>query len=125
TFHRVKREAKAKRPRLRIIFTWMKSNRRDLAALPEFASKHGATELDVRFVSPTPGVDVTPELLSEEDPRALNAELAAAAREAVRRGIRISSFPDFESPQDVPKDLLGRLRRRLWRLRAGLDRPEY
>ena len=48
----------------------MKSNRADLAALPEFAADHGAAELDVRFVSPTPGVDVEPELLSDVDPRA-------------------------------------------------------
>jgi MoaA/NifB/PqqE/SkfB family radical SAM enzyme len=125
TFNRVKKAAGSKRPRLRIIFTWMQSNRADLALLPAFAEAHGASELDVRFVSPTPGVDVTPELLSSEDPRELNAELGAAARDAVRRGIRISSFPDFENPEEIPTDILGRVRRRLWRLRAGFDRPEY
>jgi MoaA/NifB/PqqE/SkfB family radical SAM enzyme len=121
----VRKAARSRRPRLRIIFTWMKSNRTDLAALPEFAADHGAEELDVRFVSRTPGVDVEPELLSDEDPRALNAELASAAREAVRRGLKISSFPEFENPEEAPKGLVGRARRRLWRLRAGLDRPEY
>jgi MoaA/NifB/PqqE/SkfB family radical SAM enzyme len=121
----VKKAARSKRPRLRIIFTWMKSNRRDLAALPEFAADHGAVELDVRFVSPTPGVDVGAELLSDEDPLQLNAELASAARDAVRRGLKISSFPEFENPEDAPTGLVARARRRLWRLRAGFDRPEY
>ena len=114
-----------KRPKLRIIFTWMKSNRGELAALPAFAARWGAQELDVRYVSPTVGVDVTPELLNGEDPRALNAELAAAARDAVRRGIRLASYPDFEAPEDIPRTLAGRVRRRLWRLRAGIDRPEH
>jgi MoaA/NifB/PqqE/SkfB family radical SAM enzyme len=125
TFNRARREAKSKTPRLRIIFTWMRSNRKDLAALPEFAAAHGATEIDVRFVSPTTGVDVTPELLSDEDPAALNAELASAAREAVRRGIKLSSYPEFERQEDVPRGLLPRLKRRIWRLQAGMDRWEY
>ncbi len=125
TLNRVKRDLKSRTPRLRIIFTWMKSNRKDLAALPEFATAHGATEIDVRFVSPTEGVDVTPELLSGEETAVLNAELAAAAREAVRRGIRLSSYPEFETPEDEPTGLVARARRRLWRLRAGMDRPEY
>src|SRR5437588_824843 len=86
-FPRARRQARTRPPRLRIIFTWMRSNRGELARLPEFAADHGARELDVRFVSPTPGVDVTPELLGGEDPRTLNAELAAAARDAVRRGL--------------------------------------
>ena len=68
---------------------------------------------------------MTPELLSDEEPRTLNAELASVARDAVRRGIRITSYPEYESPEEVPRDLLGRLRRRIWRLRAGFDRPEY
>ena len=124
-FNRARKEARSKRPRLRIIFTWMKSNRSDLAGLPEFAVAHGARELDVRFVSPTPGVDVGPELLSDEDPRQLNAELSAVAHEAVRRGLKITSFPVFENPEDKPDGILGRLGRRIWKLRAGLDRPEY
>jgi len=125
TLARVRREARSKTPRLRIIFTWMKSNRRELALLPEFAADHGASEIDVRYVSPTEGVDVTPELLSGEDPAALNAELAAAAHDAVRRGLKLSSFPEFEPPGTVPRGLLVRARRRLWRIKAGMDRPEY
>lgn len=121
----VRRDKKSKTPRLRIIFTWMKSNRRELAALPEFALAHGASEIDVRFVSPTEGVDVTPELLSDEDPAVLNAELASTAREAVRRGLKLASYPDFEKGQDAPRGLVARVRRRLWRLRAGTDRWEY
>jgi MoaA/NifB/PqqE/SkfB family radical SAM enzyme len=125
TLNRVRRAAKSRTPRLRVIFTWMKSNRKDLADLPAFAQAHGAEELDVRFVSPTPGVDVTLELLSEEDPDELNAELAAAAHDAVRRGLRLSSYPDFEKKERETRGLLTRVRRRLWRLRAGMDRPEY
>ncbi len=125
TLNAVRREKKSKTPRLRIIFTWMKSNRADLAALPEFAAKHGASEIDVRYVSPTPGVDVEPELLSNEDPAQLNRELAAAAREAVRRGIRLASYPEFERERDLPRSFAARAKRRLWRLRAGLDRFEY
>lgn len=123
------REAKLRagrrRPRLRIIFTWMQSNRRELLRLPEFAERHGAAELDVRYVSPTVGVDVSRELLSGEDPKGLNAELARAARDAVRRGIRLSSYPDFETVGDRPAGVVARLRRRLWRLRAGIDKPEH
>jgi MoaA/NifB/PqqE/SkfB family radical SAM enzyme len=121
----VKKRNRTDRPLLRIIFTWMQSNRAELASLPAFAEKWGASELDVRYVSPTVGVDVTPELLSKEDTARLNEELAAAARDAVRRGLRLASYPDFESGRPRPRGLASRLRRRLWRIRAGIDRPEY
>jgi len=121
----VKKRNRTDRPRLRIIFTWMKSNRAELASLPAFAEKWGASELDVRYVSPTVGVDVTPELLSYEEPARLNAELAAAAQDAVRRGLRLASYPEFESGQPRPRGLASQVRRRLWRIRAGIDRPEY
>jgi MoaA/NifB/PqqE/SkfB family radical SAM enzyme len=114
-----------KRPRLRIIFTWMKSNRRELADLPAFAEQWGADELDVRYVAPTVGVDVSGELLNAEDPRELNAELSRAARDAVSRGLRLTSYPDFETADDLPRDLSARLARRLWRVRAGIDKPEH
>ena len=120
-----KRERRSKTPRLRIIFTWMKSNRGELALLPEFAAAHGASEIDVRFVSPTEGVDVRPELLSDEDPAALNAELASAAHEAVRRGLRLASYPEFEARSARSGGFVARAARRLWRLRAGIDRFEY
>ncbi|HTD52152.1 MAG TPA: radical SAM protein [Thermoanaerobaculia bacterium] len=120
-----KKRSRTDRPRLRIIFTWMKSNRQELASLPAFAEEVGASELDVRYVCPTVGVDVTPELLSGEDPTRLNAELGSAAREAVSRGLRLVSYPDFESGQPRPRDLASRVRRRLWRIRAGIDRPEH
>jgi len=121
----VKKRNRTDRPRLRIIFTWMKSNRGELASLPAFAEEHGARELDVRYVAPTVGVDVTGELLSGEDPARLNAELASAARDAVRRGLRLVSYPDFESGQPRPRDFFSRVRRRLWRIRAGIDRREH
>ena len=124
TLRRVRAASRSKTPRLRIIFTWMRSNRRDLAILPEFAADHGATDIDVRFVSPTPGVDVTPELLTDVPAEELNAELAAAARDAVKRGLKLASYPQFEMER-VEEGFLARTRRRIWRLRAGLDRPEY
>ena len=43
----------------------------------------------------------------------------------MRRGLKLSSFPEFEPPGSVPRGLLVRARRRLWRLKAGMDRPEY
>ena len=115
----------ARRPRLRIIFTWMQSNRHELRLLPAFAAEHGAAELDVRFVTPTTGVDVAPELLDGEDPEVLRAELAATAREAGSRGIRLASYPEFEIAADRPRDLAGRLERRLFHLRSGLERWEH
>jgi MoaA/NifB/PqqE/SkfB family radical SAM enzyme len=124
TLRNVRKARRSRTPRLRIIFTWMRSNRQDLARLPEFAADHGASEIDVRYVSTTPGVDVTPELLSGADPEELNAELAAAAHDAVRRGIKLSSYPQFE-PARVEEGFFARTKRRIWRLRAGLDRPEY
>ncbi len=112
-------------PRLRFIFTWMRSNRDQLRLLPEFAERHGAGEIDVRYVCPTVGVDNSGELLTDEDPVELNGELAATAREAVARGLTLSSYPEFEDSASGNRTLGGRVRRRLFRLRAGLDRPEY
>lgn len=123
-----KKKLRGQRTQLRIIFTWMKSNKEELLALPEFAAKHGATELDVRFVAETEGVDVTPELLNEangEDPAELRSMLATTAREAVRRGMRLMSYPEYETPEEIPKSVFGRLRRRAFRLRAGLERWEH
>ena len=120
-----RRSTRRRLPRLRIIFTWMKSNRGELVDLPSFARRWGAAELDVRYVSPTVGVDVTGELLTGEDPRRLNAELASAAKDAVRLGLRLSSYPEFEPLAERPKALAARVRRRLWHIRAGLDRWEH
>jgi MoaA/NifB/PqqE/SkfB family radical SAM enzyme len=122
---RVKAERRSKRPRLRIIFTWMKSNRKELQDLPAFAQRHGASDLDVRYVTESPGVDNGPELLSGEDPAELRAELARAARDAVRRGLRLASYPDFETLEEAPRNPFARLARRIWRVKAGLDRVEY
>jgi MoaA/NifB/PqqE/SkfB family radical SAM enzyme len=113
------------RTQLRFIFTWMRSNRPHLAHLPEFAESHGATELDVRFVTPTVGVDNTPELLDGEDQAAIRDELRSAAEDAVRRGLWLYSYPEFEQPEDLPTSWWGKRRRRRWRERAGMDRYEY
>jgi MoaA/NifB/PqqE/SkfB family radical SAM enzyme len=121
---RVKAQRRSKLPRLRIIFTWMQSNRKELQDLPAFAQQYGASELDVRYVTESPGVDNRGELLSGEDPGQLRAELARAARDAVRRGLRLSSFPEFETNEELSKNPFARLSRRIWRLRAGVDRAE-
>ncbi len=121
----VKRQRGARRPKLRIIFTWMRSNRHELRGLPAFAAAHGASELDVRFVTPTPGVDVGPELLDGEDAQELRADLKATAEEAVARRLKLVSYPEFETADDRPRSLPGRLRRRLFHLRAGLERWEH
>lgn len=119
-----KRALRSKKPNIRVIFTWMKSNRAELRDLPAFAAGQGATEIDVRYVSPTAGVDNTPELLSG-DARELRAELSSAARDAVRRGLKLASYPEFETKEDRPRDLFGRIRHRLWLMKAGIDRLEY
>ncbi|HEX7833805.1 MAG TPA: radical SAM protein, partial [Thermoanaerobaculia bacterium] len=74
-------------PRLRVNFTWMRDNRDELRELPAFAADIGASELDVRFVAPTDGVDVTPHMLHGPE---LRDELAQVARDAVKRGLRLA-----------------------------------
>lgn len=121
----VRRGAGSSLPRLRLIFTWMRSNRSELARVPAFAAAHGFDELDVRFVSPTTGVDNSGELLDGVDRAELDLELDAAAREAVRLGLRLGSFPETPTLRPDRSDVLGRLRNKAFRLRAGLDRSEY
>lgn len=120
---RAQDERSSNHPRLRLIFTWMRSNYDQLRRLPEFASSHGFAELDVRFVTPTVGVDNSAELLTDHDRHELDADLEATAREAVRRGLYLASFPEFTSSHR--RTLVGKARHRLWLLRAGIDRPEY
>ena len=122
---RTRREEGSGLPRVRLIFTWMQSNRAELAQVPDFAAAHGFSELDVRFVSPTAGVDNTDELLSGEDRAELDAELEATARRAVRLGLRLGSFPELPTRRPARGDVVGRLRNKAFRLRAGLDRAEY
>lgn len=121
-FNRV-REGSA--TQLRLIFTWMRSNREHLKLLPEFASRVGASELDVRFVAPTVGVDNGPELLSGEDQSELNDELAEVAHDAVARGMHLAYYPSFTVPADGSRNPLKRLARVRWKVRAGLYRKEY
>ena len=42
----------------------------------------------------------------------------------MKRRLKLSPHPQFESAR-VEEGFLARTRRRIWRLRAGLDRPEY
>lgn len=116
---------KGSRTRLRFIFTWMKSNQHDLRNLPAFAAEYGASDLDVRFVSPTVGVDNTNELLGGVDRAWLDRELAETAEDAVRRGLKLAYYPEFQTADDLRRHPLIRLKRALWRVRAGLYRPEY
>jgi MoaA/NifB/PqqE/SkfB family radical SAM enzyme len=102
-----------------VIFTWMRSNREELRELPRFARELGAQELDVRYVIPAMGVDNASEVLTGEEPSTLRAELGAAARDAVRRGLRLAGWPLFD---ERPARLLKRIAWRWWRMRAGLDR---
>lgn len=116
---------KGSRTRLRFIFTWMQSNRDDLRNLPAFAAEYGASDLDVRFVTPTVGVDNSAELLGGEDRAWLDNELATVAEDAVRRGLKLAYYPEFKTPEDLRRHPWIRLKRALWRVRAGLYRPEY
>lgn len=118
-----KAEARSVTPRLRITFAWMRSNRNELARLPEFAADRGASEIDVRFVAPTVGVDNSRELLSLENPESVMAELWSVAREATRRGIRLSAYPTLRHQDAAGDSVINRLRRRLWKIKSGIDGP--
>lgn len=109
-------------PRLRLAFAWMRSNRDELRELPAFAEAAGARELDVRFVAPTDGVDVSRETFPREERQAMRGELAQVAQEAVRRGLRLAGFPEYD---ERPEGVLARAAWRFWRIRAGLDRFEH
>ena len=65
-------------------------------------------------MAPTAHVSAEDELLDDEDPGALRAELAAAAEDAAARGLRLVSYPDFDDGGRIG------LRGHLMRWRAGL-----
>ncbi|MEM8931942.1 MAG: hypothetical protein AAGE94_12260, partial [Acidobacteriota bacterium] len=108
-----------------IIYTWMRSNFRDILNLPAFAEEWGVRDLDVRFVTPTTGVDNGPELLDDHDRGELDDMLAQVAEDAVDRGIKLAYYPSFQTAGDRSRNPLTRARRALWRVKAGLYRPEY
>ena len=112
------------RTRLRIIYTWMRANRDDLLRLPEFAARVGAYDLDVRSVVPTNHVDNADQILEHDDPEELAAILTATARDAVRRGLKLAYYPEFEDAAIRPQTQFGRIRRAHWRWRAGLNNSE-
>jgi MoaA/NifB/PqqE/SkfB family radical SAM enzyme len=112
------------RPRLRITFAWMRSNRDDLRSLPVFASSLGAREIDVRFVVPTVGVDNRDQLLDDADPSELMDALWSVARDATSRGIRLSAYPAMEKEPDADDSVIGKILRKLWLLRSGITGPE-
>lgn len=110
-------------PQLRITFAWMRSNREELATLPAFAEGLGASELDVRFVASTVGVDNRHELLESEDPDSIMRELWSAARAATSRGIRLSAYPAMRKEADADDSVFGRIARKVWLLKSGIDGP--
>jgi MoaA/NifB/PqqE/SkfB family radical SAM enzyme len=111
-------------PRLRITFAWMQSNRAELETLPGFAERLGASELDVRFVAPTVGVDNSGELLDSEDPDAIMRQLWSAARAATSRGIRLSAYPSLRKEAGADDSFFGKIKRKFWLLRSGIDGPD-
>jgi len=110
-------------PRLRITFAWMRSNLEELASLPGFARGLGASELDVRFVAPTVGVDNSNELLDSEDQSAIMAELWSAARAAISLGLRLTAYPAMQKETDADDTVFGKVARRMWLLKSGIDGP--
>ena len=89
----------------------MKSNREELAAAARVRRARTAPPRSTCGSSRRPtGVDVGNELLSDEDRATLDRELASAARDAVRRGIRLASYPEFERPRTRPRGLVPRVR---------------
>jgi MoaA/NifB/PqqE/SkfB family radical SAM enzyme len=119
----VRLSASTSLPRLRITFTWMRTNRHELKSLPAFAESVGAREIDVRFVVPTVAVDNRDELLNAIDPDELMAELWATARDATARGLRLSAYPAMKKEPNADNSLIGKIRRKMWLLRAGIESP--
>jgi MoaA/NifB/PqqE/SkfB family radical SAM enzyme len=119
----VKASAGSALPRIRITFVWMRSNRGELKRLPEFARNLGASELDVRFVAPTVGVDNSSELLDSEDRDVIAADLWSAARAATQLGLRLTAFPALPKEASGDNTIIGKITRRLWFLRSGIDGP--
>ena len=115
--------ASRSRPRLRITFAWMRSNREELKSLPAFASSIGAREIDVRFVAPTVGLDNRDELLNDAEPDELMDELWMVARDATSRGIRLSAYPAMKRERDADNSVIGKIQRRVWLLKSGIDGP--
>lgn len=109
----------AKRPNIRLTFTWMRANRDEIHEMPAFAESIGATELDVRLIAPAQGADVSGQLLTGDT---LHDELMSVARDAVRRGLRLMAYPKLTSH---PRGWIERAAWRFWRIRAGLDRFEH
>jgi MoaA/NifB/PqqE/SkfB family radical SAM enzyme len=119
-----KAAARSAHPSLRVTFAWMQSNRAELETLPDFAERLGASELDVRFVAPTVGVDNSGELLDSEDPDAIMRELWSAARDATSRGIRLSAYPALRKEAGADNSVLGKIKRKFWLLKSGIDGPD-
>lgn len=121
----VRRRRNSRLPHLRMVFAWMRSNRRELQDFPAFAAAHGADEIDVRFVTPTVEVDVRDELLTGEPAAELQLELAAAAMEAKKLGLRLSAFPEFTGRTNGPPGRLDFLKNRWTRFRSDTEGLDY
>lgn len=114
------------RPRLRLIFTWMRANFDELTRLPDFAVRHGAEELDVRFVSPTVGVDNAPQMLDAIDNERITERLEQTAERASELGLKIIAWPEVRGRR-LPQ-MAGRaafMRHKLRQLSAGCSYPDH
>lgn len=120
---RVRSSTRSTYPHLRITFAWMRSNRHQLKSLPAFAESLGAREIDVRFVAPTVLVDNSDEVFEAASAGALTTELWSVARDATRRGIRLNAYPAMEPERDADNSLFGKIHRKVWLVKSGIDGP--
>ena len=109
------------RPRLRVTFAWMRSNRGELRSLPAFAASLGAREIDVRFVVPTVGVDNRDELLDNVEPKELMDELWTVARDATSRGLRLTAYPAMITEPDAHRTLINKIHHKRWLFKSGIE----
>jgi hypothetical protein len=121
----VRRRRSSQLPRLRFVFAWMHSNRRELQSFPAFAARHGAEELDVRFVTPAVGVDLRREILTNEPAAELQSELDSAAQSARKLGLRIAAYPEAVFRANGPPSRLDFLKNRWTRFRTGTEGLDY
>ena len=121
----VRARRNSKLPRLRFVFTWMRSNRRELQDFPGFAAMQGADEIDVRFVTPTVGVDLRSELLTDEPVATLQTELVSAAETATKLGLRLAAYPEIARRATGSPSRLDFLKNRWNRFQTGTEGLDY
>lgn len=98
---RLKAEAGARYPRLRLHFVLMRSNVDELPAFLQLAAEVGAVEVDVRHAAIYAGLGMEDESLSRDKARA-NAAIRSARRLAARRGLMLEAPPLFADADPRP-----------------------